>query len=215
MRVGYVLLGLVALASVHISTGQTCSNGLPGIQNENVCCELACGTCGGAGCATRPGGAASCCSGAITDGGMLCSVTGATPCIIDTCYNGLQGIQTDNNNGLICCDGACGACGGGGCGRLPGGSDNCCTGPISTDGTVCSVAMAAPCIVDNPSLCSDGTHGIEANGACCETQCGSCGGRGCGGRPGGPASCCTSAILDSNIVCADIGDAPCIVALLA
>lgn len=44
-------------ASSRCAAGQTCSNGLPGIQNENVCCELACGTCGGAGCATRPGGA--------------------------------------------------------------------------------------------------------------------------------------------------------------
>ncbi|CAN0456210.1 unnamed protein product, partial [Scytosiphon promiscuus] len=34
-----------------------CSNGLAGLQNGNVCCDLDCGTCGGAGCATRPGGA--------------------------------------------------------------------------------------------------------------------------------------------------------------
>ncbi|CAN0508051.1 unnamed protein product, partial [Scytosiphon promiscuus] len=33
------------------------------------------------------------------------------------CSNGLAGVQKDD----ICCDAACGTCGGGGCGRLPGG----------------------------------------------------------------------------------------------
>ena len=34
-------------------------------------------------------------------------------------------------------------------------------------------------------VCSNGLPGVEANGVCCEAQCGTCGGSGCGGRPGG------------------------------
>ena len=32
-----------------------CSNGLPGIEAEMVCCDAACGVCGGATCGNRPG----------------------------------------------------------------------------------------------------------------------------------------------------------------
>ena len=34
-------------------------------------------------------------------------------------------------------------------------------------------------------VCSNGLPGVEANGVCCEAQCETCGGSGCGGRPGG------------------------------
>ena len=34
----------------------TCSNGVPGIQNDNICCENQCGSCGGTGCSQLPGG---------------------------------------------------------------------------------------------------------------------------------------------------------------
>ena len=33
-----------------------CSNGLVGVQNGDACCDADCGTCGGSGCAGRPGG---------------------------------------------------------------------------------------------------------------------------------------------------------------
>ncbi|CAN0510195.1 unnamed protein product, partial [Scytosiphon promiscuus] len=36
-----------------------CSNGLPGVQSDDICCDSSCGTCGGAGCAARPGGSVS------------------------------------------------------------------------------------------------------------------------------------------------------------
>ncbi|CAN0485327.1 unnamed protein product, partial [Scytosiphon promiscuus] len=37
----------------------TCSNGVQGIQNGNVCCDGACGECGGMGCSGLPGGTVS------------------------------------------------------------------------------------------------------------------------------------------------------------
>ena len=44
---------------------------------------------------------------------------------------------------------------------------------------------------------------------CCAKECGSCGGVGCGSRPGGPMSCCVSEIPESEIC--NTGDqyAPC------
>ncbi|CAN0464048.1 unnamed protein product, partial [Scytosiphon promiscuus] len=38
-----------------------CSNGLTGVQNEDICCEAECGTCGGNGCSKRPGGSVRWC----------------------------------------------------------------------------------------------------------------------------------------------------------
>lgn len=50
----------------------------------SVCsCALSCGTCAGAGCSSRPGGADACCGGAIKTSGVKCSDTGAAPCVID------------------------------------------------------------------------------------------------------------------------------------
>ena len=60
-----------------------CCNGLPGVQNGEVCCNLSCGTCGGTGCFERPGGRDNCCVANIQERGLLCSVSSAAPCIID------------------------------------------------------------------------------------------------------------------------------------
>ncbi|CAN0056924.1 unnamed protein product [Pylaiella littoralis] len=69
-------------------TDSTCSNGIAGIDgNGVVCCPIGCGTCGGSSCATAGRanglGSDSCCGGGIKDSGVLCSVSGVAPCIID------------------------------------------------------------------------------------------------------------------------------------
>eukprot|EP00903_Cladosiphon_okamuranus_P006682 g6522.t1 len=61
----------------------TCSNGLVGIEFKTVCCDLGCGSCGGSGCSLRPGGGTACCKGLIENSEVLCSVSGAAPCILD------------------------------------------------------------------------------------------------------------------------------------
>lgn len=33
-----------------------CSNGVPGVETNGICCEAQCETCGGSGCDQRPGG---------------------------------------------------------------------------------------------------------------------------------------------------------------
>lgn len=66
-----------------------------------------------------------------------------------TCSNGLAGIE--DADGTVCCDAACGQCGGDGCGDVAGFSDaDCCSATIEGSGELCSIALAAPCKVDPP-----------------------------------------------------------------
>ena len=41
-------------------------------------------------------------------------------------------------------------------------------------------------------LCSNGVPGVQRDRFCCEAQCGTCGGSGCRGRPGGSVRCVLS-----------------------
>ena len=69
------------------TTGETCSNGFPGIEARGVCCASRCPQCGGSGCgsaAQRVGLSASdCCIGRIISAGVFCSDSEMAPCIID------------------------------------------------------------------------------------------------------------------------------------
>ncbi|CAN0492872.1 unnamed protein product, partial [Scytosiphon promiscuus] len=38
-----------------------CSNGLLGVQKDDICCDPDCGTCGGSSCGQQTGGAVSWC----------------------------------------------------------------------------------------------------------------------------------------------------------
>ncbi|CAN0380772.1 unnamed protein product, partial [Scytosiphon promiscuus] len=60
-----------------------CDNGISGVQDDDICCDASCGTCGGTGCAKRPGGPDLCCIRRIAEAGMFCDTTNAAPCIID------------------------------------------------------------------------------------------------------------------------------------
>jgi len=50
--------------------------------------------------------------------------------------------------------------------------------------------------------------------SCCPLECGSCGGSGCSGRPGGATNCCGGRIQASGVYCSD-AEAPCIMILNA
>jgi len=92
------------------------------------CCASTCGSCGGFGCNLRPGGATACCTSSVS---TSCS-TGTLPCLVDqtsttTCPTG----SVTDESGTMCCDDACGACGGYGCHLFPGGAAACCTSSIT------------------------------------------------------------------------------------
>jgi hypothetical protein len=65
--------------------------------------------------------------------------------------------------------------------------------------------------------CSTFNDGIPStsfgDAVCCAASCGTCGGPGCGQRPGGAFKCCDTAIINSNVLCscgANRQLAPCI-----
>ena len=53
--------------------------------NDSVCCpvDMCPIACGGNRCGAQPGGVENCCSSRVVDSGVLCSVSGAAPCILD------------------------------------------------------------------------------------------------------------------------------------
>jgi hypothetical protein len=59
----------------------TCSSGILGY--GTACCLVSCGSCGGSGCTSRPGGDSGCCKGGIQATGNSCSLRGP-PCIVSS-----------------------------------------------------------------------------------------------------------------------------------
>ena len=192
-----------------------------GIIKDNICCPFECGTCGGNGCGSRPGGGSSCCGGQIELARVSCD-DGVAPCNIASDDNDPScelGIISDN----ICCPSECGECGGPGCGSRPGGAEKCCGTPIMDSGLFCDYNFA-PCII-HPSFQEDipisnepipdpnCEFGISSTSfgtdICCSEECGICGGSQCGLLPGGPEKCCGTVISNSGISC-DEYEAPCI-----
>ncbi|CAM9864281.1 unnamed protein product [Pylaiella littoralis] len=155
---------------VGVALGQTCTNGLIGISNKEVCCVLECGQCGGSGCSTVVGFTGDqCCTANIEANGPLCSETDAAPCYMGDALPVLTPVETEEpvvvpgpveaspcSNGLpgygnknICCVEGCGQCGGSGCSTVAGfTAEECCTASIEAGGVLCSDSGAAPCIID-------------------------------------------------------------------
>ena len=71
--------------SCSTDTAQTCSNGVAGHEGWGMCCPVGCGygRCGGGYCRSFGGDDDVCCTTAIEDSGIMCSESGAAPCIID------------------------------------------------------------------------------------------------------------------------------------
>ena len=72
-----------ALATLAAPQAPKCARGLRyGQAPTAVCCPASCGTCGGPGCASRPGGRANCCRPQILHSGRRCSSANDTACAI-------------------------------------------------------------------------------------------------------------------------------------
>ena len=73
---------------------------------------------------------------------------------LDTCSNGVTGIEgMDSDGNSVCCSSDClnddgePQCGGRGCGRRGGGSADCCVGEIVEEGESCASKGSAPCFI--------------------------------------------------------------------
>ena len=77
-------------------------------------------------------------------------------------------------------------------------------------GTALAVAVLA-CSTLRATFAADPecSNGIKSGDACCALACGACGGPGCGGRPGGSASCCSKDV-EATGQSYDTHDAPCV-----
>ena len=62
-------------------------------RNFQVCCDAACGTCGGQGCSQRTGGEAGCCTRAIASSDVECTEIDQTRCIIPNIDNGEEACE--------------------------------------------------------------------------------------------------------------------------
>ncbi len=56
-----------------------------GLRRGLACCAARCGSCGGSGCGSRPGGADACCTGRIGESGRSCHAF-EPPCILDPAF---------------------------------------------------------------------------------------------------------------------------------
>ena len=56
-----------------LADASTCSNGIAGYQDGDICCLESCGQCGGGGCGTIPGtgGGSNCCPTTIREAGVV------------------------------------------------------------------------------------------------------------------------------------------------
>ena len=67
-------------------TAPACSNGVPGVEADGVCCVAECETCGGAGCRNRARAVGltsdDCCVQRISDSGVYCDDSETAPCIV-------------------------------------------------------------------------------------------------------------------------------------
>jgi hypothetical protein len=80
-RLGTILGALSAEGGGHLPTVGNVWEGCRGIQSGSACCMDSCGTCGGPGCSSRPGGTDGCCSGRILANNVSCTTQDA-PCVI-------------------------------------------------------------------------------------------------------------------------------------
>ena len=178
-----------------------------------TCCASSCGVCGGVGCDTRVGGAASCCADALSSGNQAC---GHPPCTmsidpaassarVSACV-GLGGIP--DSTGMFCCDGSCGSCAGMGCEGRDGGADACCADNLEAANVACG---DPPCLMQShaqaqlrdaevySAKCKDAGGIPDLSGTkCCAASCGVCGGEGCASRPGGADLCCGDNLTTAN-----------------
>ena len=194
-----------------------CRRGLAGpFGLAAACCTARCGNCGGPGCGSRPGGGRECCGSVINTRNRPCDSVGP-PCIIQSDPNCETGLR--NRRLGLCCASECGQCGGvngDGCeGRfnVPAGvstAGRCCTAEIEIANRSCS-DFPPPCTLAPRQPDPQCTQGIRNGNICCQRRCGTCGGRGCGQRPGGGNNCCLSRIQDPRRArsCA-LNEAPCL-----
>ncbi|WP_438015418.1 hypothetical protein WMF18_31720 [Sorangium sp. So ce315] len=76
----------------------------------------------------------------------------------------------------------------------------------AANGHAINSAWDASKSINGINVCADG---VQSGSVCCKASCGTCGGAGCSGRPGGSNACCTGNIIAANTTCTGT-NAPCV-----
>ena len=181
-------IGQTPSPTVFVNSDPFCDNGILSPSGD-VCCESQCGTCGGSGCSSRPGGGSSCCEGTIETANNLC-IDNTAPCVM-TDITKFPTLSPSSSPTVYITP-----------------------SPTQTGETFNPTysptlhPTQTPTINMGDLMCDNGILSPSGD-VCCESQCGTCGGSGCGDRPGGSSSCCEGTIEKSNILCID-NQAPCV-----
>ena len=171
--------------SAHHFQSETCRIGIPH-PTGSVCCPVTCGQCGGRGCSKRAGGAKQCCKPALLRQGRRCQSRDDVACVI------AGGTSSSSGQTLL-------------------------NSAIGYGSSVLHRIMAIASRADASSrgsqraqtaLCSAGIR-HATGGFCCNATCGTCGGRGCSKRPGGPSQCCEPSIRKRGRKCLSSEDVAC------
>jgi hypothetical protein len=108
--------------------------------SKSVCCPASCAKCGGPGCANL---GEDCCTHMIKQKpSPLCVDSTSTGCVDP---DGYCSVGIESKSGNFCCPDQCGACGGSGCSKRPGGADLCCTRKLKTSGLMCADDASTGC----------------------------------------------------------------------
>eukprot|EP00966_Prymnesium_polylepis_P302007 6977586-Prymnesium_polylepis.1 len=142
------------------TNGSFCAAGIMGFLDRRraACCPKECGVCGGQGCSSRPGGKFACCIAVILKTSCACRSANDVGCIIprsserELCAKGIVGqrppaIAALRGPAAVCCDAACGVCGGWGCATRYGASGECCTSKILWSQRFCWFSGDVGCVL--------------------------------------------------------------------
>jgi len=194
-----------------------------GLTAGGVCCDPACGTCGGSGCSGRGGKNRKCCVSEIVELGKQCGSSTDTSCVLPP--------PQPANLALVLTSGGRPQVNLASCFDLPSlsldwlrivipdfdfnGFPNvlpsiaypfftCPASPLQRSPPPPSPAPPAP------AYCIGGIPSDNGNRVCCAASCGRCGGTKCGRLPGGDSKCCQGDILSRNRACAYPMDTACV-----
>mmetsp|Transcript_21399 Transcript_21399/g.63344 ORF Transcript_21399/g.63344 Transcript_21399/m.63344 type:complete len:423 (-) Transcript_21399:199-1467(-) len=98
-------LNLTVSPVEHTASSRRFADCSAGVQDPSrkVCCNAACGLCGGRGCSGRPGGPRQCCVPAILSSGRVCESRTDVACILrgSSNYIGGDGVEHHSSSGAV------------------------------------------------------------------------------------------------------------------
>ena len=190
-----------------------CFNGIQGDgahDKPRPCCDGACGQCGGSGCNNAPGGPTRCCGGDIVRAEVLCADEYDTACLIPVAspppgappppppYPDPPPPPKSPRPQRPP--------------RSPRPSKPPPPSPLPPPPSPPPPSPPFSPPLPPATWCDTGLWGLGgADGVCCPSSCGKCGGLDCAELPGGHASCCPAGLIAAGHYCTTIEETSCLI----